>query len=245
MAFRLQNLFAIVALFAVGACDDVPTPQMPAFLQSDKGPDTVLTASTPQALTKQAAIKVTLAQSGVTLVGPKGYCIDKTTTTRMSATLLPCAIFNEKATFVPEVVGALRLTTGPKSGVLDGLDATALESYLRSSEGRSVLSRSGNPASVAIEKTKLTKEAFYVRVLDASPSPYGKVNSAEWRAITELNGRLSVASSGGYGQIKLGDASGLNLLQEFVATLRTENSVTVSKKETNNPFNAVLSSLRK
>ena len=242
----MRGFGAIAGLIMLAGCSDVASPQMPSFLQPKPfAPDTVLHASTPQALAKQSAPQTVLSQSGVKLLGPKGYCVDTTTKTRLSATLLPCAIFNEKTTFVPDIVGALRLTTGPKNNNLGGLDATQLEAFLRSANGKAILARSGNPASVAIEKTKLTKEAFYVRVLDASPSPYGKVNSAEWRAITELNGRLSIASSSGYGQIKLGDSAGLSLLQEFVTTLRSENPITVSKKETNNPFNAVLSTLRR
>jgi hypothetical protein len=240
----LRKSLAFLALGILVGCETTGAPQLPAFLQSNNGgSDTVLTASTEHALSKQAALKVALSQSGVTLVGPSGYCVDKTSITRASAALFPCAIFTTSIIEVPDDIGALRLTIEPKTGNNGSIDATALEAFLRSEKGKSMLARSGKADAVQIERTELTKEAFYLRVLDTSPSAYGKTNIGEWRAITQLNGRLSIASAGGYGRIQMEEGASLRLLKSFVATLRSENPITVSKKETNNPLNGIVNKI--
>ncbi|WP_420861543.1 hypothetical protein [Algirhabdus cladophorae] len=241
-----KAVLASLALGILAGCGETAPAELIPFLSAKEAAAASSgTAAAPafKDRSTQALVKTQLSQGAVVVKGPDGYCIDKKALRRASAFLVACAAFSDKAPSVPSEIGALRVVVGPPAPD-SPMDIAVLQSFLTSEAGLTTLSRTRDPKSVAIPATQTDETAAYFRVLDASPSAFGKLNSTEWRAIMRLNGHLSLVAVSGYGKIQVTDADGLRLLKRFVATLAAENAGIVSEKETKSPLNALLKRVR-
>jgi hypothetical protein len=102
-------------------------------------------------------------------------------------------------------------------------DVSAIEAALRSTEGRTAISRLDNPRSVDLLRIWPQSEAVYVRIKDTSATPFGRGYIEHWRALSVVAGHLVIVTVGGYGKNQLTETDGLRVLQRFVKRIKETN----------------------
>ncbi len=159
--------------------------------------------------------------SGVQVVPPKGYCIDRRSRSAGFALVFPCATLTRDPVADNLTNGAVRITIGPALGA--GFDSSALEGSLDTSPGRAALSRSGRAEDVTLLRTISRAGVVYAQIEDRGENPLGAGQTAEWRAITSIGGRLVSLAVSGYGEIDLDGDAGLALLERCLVSMAQAN----------------------
>jgi len=102
------------------------------------------------------------------------------------------------------------------SGSVDGAEG-ALRDYLITDDGAGLLSQTGNADDIEI----LSSQAFDGRVMihftDAGAPPVAGLQTEEWRAFTDVNGRLVTIAVRGLAAAPLQDGPGASLLKLILA----------------------------
>lgn len=173
-----------------------------------------LAACTPVAPTQSVA----RLDGGVIATTPDGYCVDGETSRPGDgfALLAPCATLGEPEP-VPDVVGVATVQVGPAdSGSVAGAEG-ALRDYLITDGGAVLLSQSGNPEDITILSTQAFNGQVMVHFTDAGAPPLAGLQSEEWRAFTDINGRLVTIAVRGLAAAPLQDGPGAGLLKLILA----------------------------
>lgn len=174
------QIFAVLSL-AWGAGCQMAMPEM-SFLPANLG----------QANTKSDFV---MTRSGVTVRGPKGYCVDPAST-KEDASISFALLANCKALKgrnVPRKDLARAFLTVSISGVLPSgiaTDMSALEAFFTSETGQGIVARSADAQDVTIQQVASAQEAIFLHVTDTSPNPLGALSQSYWRGITVIAGRL-------------------------------------------------------
>lgn len=204
--YRVLMLSA--ALGALAACDEIAGEDLFA----------------PTSKIETVAKTVSLTSSRVLVEGPFGYCVEpqsiRAQAARGSVVFGNCSeITGAKNQPEPsrEAVVSVTATRLAAEDALAFRDTKALEDFLKSSDGRATLSRSGDAETVKILDSFTTRSAVYLRMTDAAPGAEASLTSAYWRsvfAVSEAAVSISVRGIEG-GTLSPGD--GLQLAREFAA----------------------------
>lgn len=198
----------------------------------------LLAACDPIGVSQTAPGRVTVDAGGrpVTIAGPAGFCIDRSSTDvgKKGAFLLlsDCALLGlpAAAAGTPPVGAALTASVATHGFDPAGGPATRsladLERFAATPEGRALLGRSGQPYQVRILAKKTEGEVFYVLVEDRGEAPAKGVDPRFWRAFLELNGRLAALTELSFGSTRQDPQQSLALLAAFVAATRAANPPT-------------------
>lgn len=192
------------------------------------------------------AQKSTISVGGKDLIlkGPPGFCIDKS-----------LSQFDDQTAFV--LLGSCKVitpgvfATGPRikalltasvsandqTAVAVADSTSAMDSFFRSENGRTALSRTSDPASVSILDSFENDGAYFLRASDTSPGLVPDAADDYWRSYFDLNGQIISVSVIGFKTQPIAAATGLDTVVEFTRLIRAENGVAVDPKpiETQKP----------
>lgn len=176
-----------------------------------------------KALSRVAPRQVVAAGTDVTIVGPRGFCVDPTASAAQAAgsfvLMGNCAAIS-RSPDAPQPRVPARLTasiSGPEEGPAVALMLDELRGFIASDDGRAALSQSGRASDVAIRQSFTRDGVFYVRIADRS------LKSDQWRAFFDVRARMISLTVSGSDEIPLAGRAGLRLMQDFVKRVQRAN----------------------
>ena len=186
----LRASVAVLGLFAVTAC------------------------ITPEPTTTRS---VTLGDGTIAATSPNGYCVDTVASQPRSdfAVMAPCATLGNGA--IPDVIGMATVQVGPAESGVIALDEIALRDFLITDAGARLLSRSGDADDITILSTQAFSNQVMIHFTDRGRPPIAGLQSEEWRAFREVDGRLVTIGVRGLASSPLQDGPGAALLKRIIA----------------------------
>ncbi len=166
----------------------------------------------------------------VTITGPRGFCVDPTSTQNGGGTgfvlLGNCAAISGSARAAqPDVAAVLTATvSAPSEGASLTANLDALDGFFRSDDGRALLSRSGDASSVQILETRTSGAMFLLHARDTSAGDMVGVATDYWRAYMDIGQRLATLSVLSLTDADISDATALATLTDFAGAVRQANS---------------------
>lgn len=187
-------------------------------------------AGAPEAAERKGADRVSLTVAGrkLTLMAPKGFCIDpKATNVSASGAFVlasDCALlgFSRPPQGSDDTVGAV-LTASVAARQRPNSSPAELERFAATKAGRAALSRSGQPERVKILATRTRRDVLYVLVEDKGAQPIAGIEPRFWRAFLQIEGRMTVITALGFQGAGVDATEGLALIQRFADTLQAAN----------------------
>ena len=177
------------------------------------------TACTP--MTAPPTRSVALAQGEVIATSPAGYCVDDVAShpERDFAILAPCATLGANSA-APDLVGFATVQVGPADSGSIAVDELALRDYLITKEGARLLSQTGDAETVDILSTQAFDSRVMIHFTDVGPPPMAGLQNEEWRAFTNVNGRLVTIGVRGLAMAPLREGPGATLLKLVLAGIQ-------------------------
>ncbi|MDG4646884.1 hypothetical protein P6F26_00375 [Roseibacterium sp. SDUM158017] len=163
-------------------------------------PLTLLAACVGGGGTGGAPAEAVVTSDLVVISGPHGFCVDETATRAEGDTAFVllgncAAISNSRRADQPEspVVLSAAISEASDAGSISESVAD-LDTYFRSEDGRRLLSRSQDAASVTVIDTRTDGDVFLLHASDASPGAMPGVSDDYWRAYFDLGPRIATLS---------------------------------------------------
>lgn len=177
-------------------------------------------------LPEEAAI--TVSRDAVTIAGPRGFCVDPSATKdrdgQAFVLLGNCAAIARAAGVPQPRIRALLTAAVQETEVIEvASQAPLLEAFLRSENGRAMLSRSSDAESVEILESFRQGDVLYVHARDESQGYAPGMSSDHWRAIFDLEGRVVSVAVLGFEAAPLSRAEGLRAVRDFAAQIQRAN----------------------
>ena len=158
-------------------------------------------------VTRNAPERVQLPD-GLVVAGPRGWCVDRTTTRATADT----------AVVVP---GVVTVSIDGEAG--DGPPAEVLEQFFGTDAGRAALARDGRADSVTILETRRSRDTFFIHAEDSGSAQMPGAATDYWRALFDMDGRFVSVSLVGLSNKPIGSADGLATLQAQIDRLKSAN----------------------
>lgn len=161
----------------------------------------------------------------ITVTPPRGYCLDAATSRSGDgfAVMAPCATLGGESA-VPSVLGVATVQVGaPGSGAVSGAESN-LRDLLVSSEGAALLSTKGSAADIKVLGSQVQNNVVKIHFTDTAPPPLAGLQAEEWRAFTDMNGRLVTVAVRGLENAPLSDGGGAWLLDRMIAGLTSDRN---------------------
>lgn len=173
---------------------------------------------------------IVVAQGSTTVVGPPGYCVDRSATRsgRQGSFVLlgGCAsISNNASAPSPSSLAVLTASVSDQNGATVTGAANRLDQFFRSQSGRAALARDGNPSSARVLAAYRKNGAFMMRVRDRSAGLTPGLAPDYWRALFDLNGRLVTLTVIAFTARPISNSRGSAILDSFVIAMRKQNPV--------------------
>jgi hypothetical protein len=173
-----------------------------------------------------------VTQSAIVVTGPEGFCVDETATRDDGATAFVllgncAAISNSRRADQPSVPAVLTAAISAPSD--DGSIAESLpelDSFFRSEQGRALVSRTQEAATVTILDTRAQENMFLLHASDASAGPVEGVQHDYWRAYLDLGPRIATLSVLALEDREVSEAESLATLRAFAGAVQAANSGT-------------------
>ena len=172
--------------------------------------------------------QLVVAGGAITVAGPAGYCIERTSVRKTAAgdfvLLGSCASIAGRADAPAPTTPAVLTASISGAGVADVKSSFArLPAYFASARGRAALARDGKPGSVSINRTLTSDGAFILKATDPGRGRARGLAPDYWRAIFDLRGRIVTLSVIEFEDKPMSDKTALALLRSFVRRMRQEN----------------------
>lgn len=161
---------------------------------------------------------IALLEGEIIAITPDGYCVDGEISKPGTgfAVMAPCATLGEPEN-APDIIGFATVQVGPRaSGAVTGAEI-AMRDFLITEAGAGLLSQAGNAQDVNILSTQAFNSQVMVHFADEGPPPFAGLQSEEWRAFTDINGRLVTIAVRGLAVAPLQDGPGAGLLKLILA----------------------------
>lgn len=173
------------------------------------------TACTP---IDQVTRSVSLGQNTVIATTPAGYCVDPGSRQLGSdfAMLVSCATLGHSIA-APEIVGIATIQVGPPDSGRITMDEIGLRDFLITDDGVRLLTKANNPAAVNVLSTQAFNDQVMIHFTDQGPPPLDGLQKEEWRAFTNVSGRLVTIGVRGLAASPLQDGPGATLLKQILA----------------------------
>ncbi len=175
---------------------------------------------------------IAVSQGVVTIVGPRGYCVDRGLSRdgvdEAFVVLGSCAALSRGAQAASDtpVVLTASILVAPAAARTSPDD---LEHFVRSGPGRAALAQSGEAAAVEILSARREGQVLLLHLRDQSTG--GAVpgtDSAYWRAIFGLGDRVVTANVLAFADRPISRDDGFRRLAEFVARIKAANPAALS-----------------
>ncbi len=134
---------------------------------------------------------VQLVEGDIVATAPAGFCVDQTTSRPATgfAVMAPCATLGG-GDAIPDVLGVATVQVGAAgSGSVAGAEDD-LRDLLQSDAGAQLLSPSGQGDQIDVKDAEAGENTVRVYFSDAGTPPIDGMQSEEWRAFTDIAGRL-------------------------------------------------------
>lgn len=161
-----------------------------------------------------------LADAGIVATAPAGYCVDPAASDAGAGFVImaPCATLGV-GDAAPDVLGVATLQVGAAdSGAVIGSEDD-LASFLASDAGAALLSADGDAQVITVNETVKEENTVTVQFTDNGAPPLAGLGAEEWRAFTDINGRLVTVAVRGLAVSPLSDESGAWLLDLIITGL--------------------------
>jgi len=170
---------------------------------------------------------VSLGAGDVIAAAPAGYCVDSVSSQPANdfAVLAPCATLGGDGA-VPRILGVATVQVGPAESGSVVSDEIALRDFLMTSDGASLLSQSGDAEAIDILSTQAFNSQVMIYFRDDGPAPLAGLQREEWRAFTNVSGRLVSIGVRGLAAAPLKDGPGATLLKQMVAGVTAAENAT-------------------
>ena len=181
----------------------------------------VLTISACTPMIDPPSRSIALAQGEVIATSPAGYCVDDIGShpERDFAILAPCVTLGAD-TATPSLIGFATVQVGPADSGSVAADELALRDYLITEDGARLLSQTGDAEAVDILSSQAFNSQVMIHFTDAGPPPMAGLQGEEWRAFTNINGRLVTIGVRGLAVAPLQEGPGATLLKLVLAGVR-------------------------
>lgn len=175
-----------------------------------------------------AAVQVTA--DAITITGPRGFCVDPRSTRNDGDTgfvlLGNCAAISGQARAPQPNLSAV--LTAAVSARSEGTNLTdtleALDGYFRSTEGRALLSRSGDAGTVEILDTRTRGGMFLLHARDTSSGALPGVAQDYWRVYLDVGPRLATLSVLALSDAEVSNEDAFATLTRFANAVRAANA---------------------
>jgi hypothetical protein len=158
-----------------------------------------------------------LVEGAITATAPAGYCVDPGASQPDAgfAVMAPCATLGS-GDAAPDVLGVATIQVGqPGSGTV-AENQTALMGIFDSDAGAGLLSTTGTGEEITVIGTASEDNTVTVHFNDEGAPPIDGLAGEEWRAFTDINGRLVTVAVRGLASAPMGEGTGFWLLGRVV-----------------------------
>ncbi|AVW92332.1 hypothetical protein [Celeribacter baekdonensis] len=183
---------------------------------------------TPATATKAAPREIRLSSSGLAVAGPTGFCIDPGSVKDEqggSFVLLGSCTGLSGGSNLGRKASTAVLTLSVSGPLTDAtpFDAAGVQAFFVSDAGRTVLSRSGNMATVTLLGSAIEGGTVFVHARDTSAPMINGLDDEYWRAFFVSGGRLMTATATPFSQAPM-SSEGLKIaLKQFAGVLARKN----------------------
>ncbi|WP_322890406.1 MULTISPECIES: dihydroxy-acid dehydratase [unclassified Yoonia] len=193
----IRRALALFGIAALAACDPVGVAQPVALLGGDL-------VATP----------------------PAGYCADPVSSRLRAgfAVFAPCVTLGTDAP-VPQVLGVATVQAGDAGSAMVAGAETGLRDFLISPQGAGLLSKGGSGETVSVVSSQAFGGRVVVHFRDTGEPPMDGLGPDEWRAFTDVNGRLVTVSVRGLDDAPLSAGRGSALLDQMLRGLSASATV--------------------
>jgi len=171
---------------------------------------------------------VTVADDAVTIAGPRGFCVDPRATKDSDGQAFVlfgnCAVLAEGNHPQPDYRALLTAAVRENPGEPISDQFAAVREYLKTVDGRALLSRSGDPESVRVLDTVARGDVLYIYARDTSDGYAKDMSSEHWRAFFDVHGRIVSVAVLGFESQPISKRDGLIALQDFTGIILDNNS---------------------
>jgi hypothetical protein len=169
----------------------------------------------------------------VIAAAPEGYCIEtKASKPRTGfAVMVACGVIagvNDR----PPLNGFAVVQVGAAGSAVVGSNPDAFEAFLNTTAGETLLSVNGNASTVTVGGLKQTSGAVTVRFTDQAAPPVAGLQTTEWRAFVDVNGRLTTIAVRGLAGMPLSASQGQALLESVLGAMLVNNGSVETVNET-------------
>lgn len=185
-----RRAIALVGIAALAACDPVGVAQPVALLTGD-----------------------------LVVTPPAGYCADPVSSRLRAgfAVFAPCVTLGTDAP-VPSIIGVAIVQAGDTGSAMVTSGETGLRDFLTSPQGAGLLSK-GSGATISVISSQTSGGRVIVHFRDTGAPPMDGLGPDEWRAFTDIGGRLVTVSVRGLDDAPLSAARGDALLDQVLRGL--------------------------
>jgi hypothetical protein len=164
---------------------------------------------------------------------PEGYCIETKASKPRSgfAVMVACEVIagtNDR----PRLNGFAIVQVGAAGSAVVAESPDAFEAFLKTTAGETMLSVNGNASTVSVGGFRQTSGAVTVRFTDQAAPPVAGLQTTEWRAFVDINGRLTTIAVRGLAATPLSAGQGQALLESVLASMLVNNPSAETVNET-------------
>ena len=183
-------------------------------------------------LSSQAPIppnsRAIISKKNIVIQAPEGFCLDETVsdTSSKSTFLLfgNCAAISQSNSVTQsKVYAVLTAAILNEKSENSPFDKKKLDSFLRSENGKSTLSFSGNSTDINVLDSFKMDEAYFVLVQNIGERKSNAISEYSWRAYLEISGYIISLSIIGFNQNPMKHNESLEIIRHFVNEIRTNN----------------------
>ena len=161
------------------------------------------------------------SESNIIVQAPTGYCVDGPASEPETgfAVLGLCATLGGTQG-TPGTAAVATIQIGPAgSGSVSGSE-TAMRDFLETPAGAAILSGSGQSNTVSAVDARAADGRVTVQFSDSAPHSMAGLQTHEWRAFKDVNGRLVTIALRGLASAPLDDSTGIWLLNAITTGVR-------------------------
>lgn len=158
-----------------------------------------------------------LVEGDIVATAPAGYCIDPSTSTPANgfAVMAPCVTLGTRDA-TPDVLGVATVQVGAAaSGAVAGQE-DILRDLMQTDAGAQLLSNSGDTDQIEVLDTRTDENTVTVHFRDDGTPPVTGMGDEEWRAFTDIGGRLVTVAVRGLAAAPIDKDTGAWLLGRVV-----------------------------
>ncbi len=176
-----------------------------------------------------------LAGFGVTIEGPTGFCIDRSTKVSNSQSgfvvLGACAaISNNPRDAMPPIRAVLTASVSHVADVTLAAPAH-LKQFITSSAGQASLAQSGSADHIKILETQMVDGVVLVHMRDTSPNRANVLVDKYWRGMFVVDDHLVSLTVTALHTHPFADRTGKRLLREFISQIQHANPVKAENEQ--------------